>query len=113
MGAVDKVSGNMIIGIKVLEGKMKGGIGWKLITLALDCDPWMFYLMFLSREIDIKLCQFYTKIHIYKIVYRNGGFKVKTDHIQQIRNQSENKDIFLEEANCFLQSLFYNCYFYF
>ena len=27
MGAVDKVSGNMIIGIKVLEGKMKGGIG--------------------------------------------------------------------------------------
>jgi len=27
---------------------MKGGIGWKLITLALDRDPWKFYMMFLS-----------------------------------------------------------------
>ena len=34
-------------------------------TLALDRDPWKLYLMFLSREIDIKLCQIYTKIHIY------------------------------------------------
>ena len=24
---------------------MKGGIGWKLITLALDRDPWKFYLL--------------------------------------------------------------------
>ena len=30
--------------------------GWKLITLALDRDPWKLYLMRLSREIDIKLC---------------------------------------------------------
>ena len=33
---------------------MKGGIGWKLITLALDRDPWKLYLMFLSREIDLQ-----------------------------------------------------------
>ena len=25
------------------KGKMKGGIGWKLITLALNCDPWNLY----------------------------------------------------------------------
>ena len=54
---------------------MKGGIGWKLITLALERDPWNVYLKFLSREIDIKLCQFYAKIHIYTISYRNSRFK--------------------------------------
>ena len=36
---------------------MKGGIDWKLFTSALDRDPWKLDLMFLSREIDIKLCQ--------------------------------------------------------
>ena len=46
---------------------MKGGIGWKLITFALDRDPWKFYLMFLSREIDLQLCQIYTKINIFCI----------------------------------------------
>ena len=46
---------------------MKGGIGWKLITLAPDQDPWKLYLMFLSREIDIQLCQISTKINIYCI----------------------------------------------
>ena len=46
-----------IAGLKgTVKEKRKGGIGWKLITLALDRDPWKFYLMFLSREIDIKLC---------------------------------------------------------
>ena len=40
---------------------MKGGIGWKLITLALDRGPWKLCLMFLSREIDIQLCQIYKK----------------------------------------------------
>ena len=54
---------------------MKGGIGWKLITLAFERDPWNVYLKFLSREIDIQLCQFYTKIHIYTISYRNSKFK--------------------------------------
>ena len=48
---------------------MKGGIGWKQITLALDCDPWKLYLMFLSRETDLQLCQIYTKINIYTILY--------------------------------------------
>ena len=43
--------------------------------------------MFLSREIDIKLCQNYTKTFICKILYKT------TDHIQQIHNQSENNDI--------------------
>ena len=42
--------------------------------------------MFLSRETDIKLCQNYTNTVKYKILY-------KTDHIQQIRNQSENYHI--------------------
>jgi len=76
---------------------MKGGIGWKLITLAHDRDPWKFYLMLLSREIDIKLCQIYTKINIYAILYKSSGFK--KDQIQQICNQSENDDI-PEKANC-------------
>ena len=31
--------------------------------------------MFLSREIDIKLCQIYTKIHIYTILYKNSRIK--------------------------------------
>jgi len=52
---------------------MKGGIGWKLITLALDLDPWKLYLMFLSREIDIQLCQIYTKINIYTICIKVVG----------------------------------------
>ena len=36
---------------------MKGGIGWKLITIVLDRDPWKLYLIFLSREFHINLCQ--------------------------------------------------------
>ncbi len=44
---------------------MKVGIGWKLITLALDRDQRKLYMMFLFREIDLKLCQIYTKIRIY------------------------------------------------
>ena len=51
---------------------MKGGIGWKLITKALDRDPWKLDLMFLSREID-KLCKIYTKINIYTILYKSTG----------------------------------------
>ena len=46
---------------------MKGGIGWNLSILGVDWDPLKFNLMFLSQEIDIKLCQIYTKIYIYKI----------------------------------------------
>ena len=44
--------------------------------------------MFLSREIDLKLCQNYTKTYICTISIRF----VVTDRIQQIRNQSENND---------------------
>ena len=46
--------------------------------------------MFLSRGIDIKLCQHYTKTYIYK---RWNKIQVFTDYIQEIRNQSENDDI--------------------
>ena len=31
--------------------------------------------MFLSREIDIKLCQIDTKIHLYAIVYKSCSIK--------------------------------------
>ena len=54
-------------------GKIKGVIDGKLITLALDRDPCKLYLMFLSQEIDVKLCQIYTTIHIY--IYRNSRYK--------------------------------------
>ena len=57
------------------KGKIKGGICWKLITLALYRDPWKLYLMFLFREIDIQLCQIYTKINIYTILYKSSRFK--------------------------------------
>ena len=40
--------------------------------------------MFLSREIDIKLCQNYTKTGISQILYKTNTY------IQQLRNQSEN-----------------------
>ena len=53
--------------------------------------------MFLSREIDLQLCQMYTKINIYTILYKSSRFK--KDKIQQISNQSENDDI-PEKANC-------------
>ena len=44
--------------------------------------------MFLSQEIDIKLCQIYTKIYIY-IKFCKNFVKIC---IQQIHNQSENSD---------------------
>ena len=46
-------------------------------------------MMFLSREIDIKLCQNYTKTGICKILYKIRSIK----HVQQILNQSENNNI--------------------
>ena len=51
--------------------------------------------MFLSREIDKKLCQNYTKTYIFKILYKIRSI----DHIQQIRNQSENNNIPEENEN--------------
>ena len=58
-----------------VKEKMKGGIGWKLITLALDRDPWKLYLVLISREIDIQLCQIYTKINIFTILYKSSGVR--------------------------------------
>jgi len=47
--------------------------------------------MFLFREIDLKLCQNYTKTYICKILYKIRNIK----HIllKKILNQSENYDI--------------------
>ena len=54
---------------------MKGGIGWNLRISGVERYLYDIYLMFLSREIDIKLCQIYTKIHIYAILYKSCRFK--------------------------------------
>ena len=43
--------------------------------------------MFLSEEIDIKLCP------ITKHIYVRFCIRFVADHIQQIRNQSENEDV--------------------
>ena len=64
--------------------------------------------MFLSREINIKLCQIFTKIHIYmqfciKVVVLN--------HIQQIRNQSENDDNPQEPENLRFAPIFFFLHF--
>ena len=59
----------------ICKGNMKGGNGWNLSILGVDRDSWEFYLMFMSREINIKLCQIYTKIYIYKILYKNSRFQ--------------------------------------
>ena len=42
----------------------------KLITLALDRDPYKLYLIFLSREIDIQLYQIYTPM----VVLQYSGY---------------------------------------
>ena len=50
------------------------------------------YLMFLSREIDIKLCQIYMKIQIYAILYKSCSIK-QIIFIPQKLNQSELKTL--------------------
>ena len=52
---------------------MKGCEGWNSSGVERYLSD--IYLMFLSREIDIKLCQIYTKIHIYAILYKSCRFK--------------------------------------
>ena len=54
---------------------MKGGKDWNLSILGVDRDPWEFYLMFISQEFYTKLCQIYTKIGIYQILYKIRRFK--------------------------------------
>ena len=49
---------------------MKGGIGRNLSILGVYRDPWEFFLLFLSRKINIKLCQICKKICI-----QNSRFK--------------------------------------
>ena len=85
----------------ILQGllrKNERGYRLKANHFSSDRDPWKLYLMFLSREINIKLC---TKIYIYSILYRNSRFK---EIIHQIWNQSENEDI-PEKPNCNLDFL--------
>ena len=62
-------------------GKIKGVIDGKLITLALDRDPCKLYLMFLSQEIDVKLCQIYTKIQIF--IFNKYATNLKTKIFQR------------------------------
>ena len=61
-----------------------------LNTLRVNCHLFEFYLMFLSQEIDLKLCQCFTKTDIYEMCYSNQSLK-------QICNKSDNKDS-LEES---------------
>ena len=62
--------------LKKLYRKDERGYRQKPISsLGFDRDPCKFYMVFLSREIDIKLCQVYTKIDPYKILYKNSRFK--------------------------------------
>ena len=74
---------------------MKGGIGWKLIAFALDRDPWLSYLIFLFREIYIKLCQIYTKIHINSILYRHRRFKqiIFSEHATNLKTKISKRNL--------------------
>ena len=71
-----------------VKEKWKRWICWNLNTSGVYRDLDEFYLVFLPREIDVKMCQRYTKTYIYKMKYRNQSFK----QILQIRNESENYD---------------------
>ena len=60
---------------------MKGGIGWNLRISGVERYLYDIYLMFLSWEIDIKLCQSYTKIKsciIKQIIFNNYATNLKT-----------------------------------
>ena len=54
---------------------MKWDLDWNLRNSGVDWDLYEFYLIFLSREIDIKLCQNYTKMYICKILYKIRSVK--------------------------------------
>ena len=61
--------------IQLCLQKIKGGIGWNLRISGVKWYIQNIYLMFLSREIDIKLCQVYTQIHRYAILYKSCSIK--------------------------------------
>ena len=54
---------------------MKGSIGYNLRISGVERYIKDIYLMFLFRKIDITLCQMYTKIHIYAILYKRCNMK--------------------------------------
>ena len=72
---------------------MKGiYIGLNLWTSGVDRDLYKFYLMFLSSEIDIKLCQIYTKIYIFDICIKislNRSYSANTQPIWKRRYHKE------------------------
>ena len=70
---------------------MKGGIDWNLSYLGVYQNSCEFYQMFLSREIDKELCQIYTKIGIYQILYKTSRFKQII--FNKYATKSENDDI--------------------
>ena len=62
--------------------------GWNLSYLGADRNPCEFYLIFLSKEIGIKLCQLYTKL-----VYTKCCIKIAGLNRSYSGNQSENEEI--------------------
>ena len=54
---------------------MKWGIWWHMRISGVKRYIEDIYLMFLSREIDITLCQNYTKMFIYQILYKSCSIK--------------------------------------
>jgi len=74
----------------LLRRNERGYKAKNLNTLRVNCHLFEFFLMFLSQEIDIKLCQCFTKTDIYEMWYSNQSLK-------QICNKSDNKDS-LEES---------------
>ena len=56
-----------------VRGKMNGGISWNLRISGVD---WDIYQLFLSWEIDVKLCQnCFQNIYICRILYKTGSIK--------------------------------------
>ena len=65
--------------------------------------------MFLSREIDIKLCQIYTKIQMYAILYKSCS--IKQIIFNKYATQSENDDILQEPENLRFSQVIFILYF--
>ena len=61
--------------LKGTEKEKLKGVYAETCEFQVSNDTYKTDLMFLSREIDIKLCQIYTEIHIYAILYKSCRFK--------------------------------------
>ena len=68
--------------------------------------------MFLSREFDLKLCQIYTKIHIYAILYKSSIIKQIIFHKYET-NLKTNDDIPQKSENLRFAPESFNFYFAF